>query len=89
VDLAGLSYGTLLAQAYMKLYPTHVRSVVLIGTVPLGEKPPLNHSRNGELALRQLFADCRAEAPCHAAFPHLEADRGTLQKRLARCHHHS
>ncbi len=84
VDLAGLSYGTLLAQAYMKLYPTHVRSVVLIGTVPLGEKLPLSHSRNAEQALRQLFADCRDEASCHAAFPHLEADWATLQQRLAR-----
>jgi pimeloyl-ACP methyl ester carboxylesterase len=84
IDLAGLSYGTYLAQAYVKLYPTRVRSVVLIGTVPLGEKLPLHHAWNGQLALRQLLVDCRADGPCHVAFPHLEADWAALRQRLAR-----
>ena len=52
IDLAGLSYGTWLAQAYMKAYPARVRSAALYGTVPIGEKLPLHHAANAERALR-------------------------------------
>jgi pimeloyl-ACP methyl ester carboxylesterase len=83
VDLAALSYGTWLAQAYMKLYPARVRAVAVFGTVPIGETLPLHHAANGELALRQMFADCRAEPGCAAAFPRLEADWAALLRRLA------
>lgn len=83
LDLAGLSYGTWLAQAYMKLYPARVRSAALIGTVPIGEKLPLHHAANGERALRLLFADCAADARCHAAFPDLAGNWDRLQRRLA------
>jgi pimeloyl-ACP methyl ester carboxylesterase len=82
IDLAALSYGTWLAQAYMKLYPARVRAAALIGTVPLGEKLPLHHAANGELALRQVFADCRADPACAAAFPHLAADWEAIHRRL-------
>jgi len=84
IDLAALSYGTWLAQAYMKLYPQRVRSAALIGTVPIGEKLPLHHAANGERALRLLFADCRADARCNAAFPDLPAAWRQLQDRLAK-----
>ncbi len=84
LDLAGLSYGTWLAQAYMKLYPERVRSAALIGTVPIGEKLPLHHGVNAQRALSLLFADCRADRRCNAAFPDLSADWERLQKRLSR-----
>jgi pimeloyl-ACP methyl ester carboxylesterase len=84
IDLAALSYGTLLAQAYMKLYPDRVRAAVLIGTVPIGEKLPLHHAANGQRALDLLFADCRADPRCNAAFPGLATDWNGLQQRLAR-----
>ena len=83
VDLAGLSYGTMLAQAYLKLYPAHVRSAAFIGTVPLGEKLPLHHAANGEHALRQVFDDCGADTACNAAFPRLLSDWAVLQRRLS------
>lgn len=84
VDLAGLSYGTMLAQAYMELYPSHVRSVALIGTVPLGEKLPLHHAANAEHALRQVFDDCRLDTACNAAFPRLRSEWAALQQRLSK-----
>ena len=84
VDLASLSYGTILAQAYMDLYPDHVRSVAMIGSVPLGEKLPLHHAANGEQALAQVFEDCRSDATCHAAFPRLAADWARLEARLSK-----
>ncbi len=83
IDLMALSYGTYLAQAYIKLYPDHVRAVALMGSLPLGEKLPLHHNANAEAALREVFADCRADGACHRAFPHLEADWTNLTRRLA------
>ena len=83
VDLAALSYGTLLAQTYMRLYPSHVRSAALIGTVPLDEKLPLHHSANAEHVLRQVFDDCRMDAACHSAFPRLASEWALLQERLS------
>ncbi len=84
VDLAGLSYGTMLAQTYMDLYPGHVRSVALIGSVPIGEKLPLHHAANGQRALRQVFEDCRSDAICNAAFPRLASEWAALQQRLSK-----
>jgi pimeloyl-ACP methyl ester carboxylesterase len=83
IDLMALSYGTILAQAYMKLYPSRVRAAALIGTAPLGEKLPLHHAANGEAALRQVFADCRSDRACDAAYPALAADWSGLMRRLA------
>jgi pimeloyl-ACP methyl ester carboxylesterase len=84
VDLMALSYGTYLAQAYMKLYPAHVRAVALMGSVPLGEKLPLHHAANAETVLHLVFADCRADPDCHRAFPHLEADWAKVTRRLSK-----
>jgi pimeloyl-ACP methyl ester carboxylesterase len=84
MDLAALSYGTWLAQAYMEVHPERIRSAVLIGTVPIGEKLPLHHAANAERALELMFSDCRADRRCHAAFPALESDWRHLQARLAR-----
>jgi pimeloyl-ACP methyl ester carboxylesterase len=84
IDLAGLSYGTILAQAYITLYPERVRSAALIGTAPMGEKLPLHHAANGERTLRQVFGDCRADPACRSAFPDLESDWRGLIKRLAK-----
>ena len=83
IDLMGLSYGTMLAQAYIKLYPTRVRAAALMGTVPLGEKIPLHHAANGDRALREVFDDCRADPACSSAYPHLAADWERLARRLA------
>jgi pimeloyl-ACP methyl ester carboxylesterase len=82
IDLMALSYGTILAQAYMKTHPEAVRAAALIGTVPLGEKLPLHHAVNGEAALRMVFRDCDEDAACHQAFPTLESDWSGLIGRL-------
>jgi len=82
MDVMALSYGTVLAQAYMKIYPGRVRAAALIGAVPLGEKLPLHHAANAEVALRALFADCRAEAACRETFPDLSGAWSRLMRRL-------
>jgi pimeloyl-ACP methyl ester carboxylesterase len=82
VDLMGLSYGTILAQAYMKLYPERVRTAALMGTVPLGEQLPLHHAANAEATLHAIFGDCRFDPNCHAAFPRVADDWQAMNLRL-------
>lgn len=82
IDLFGLSYGTKLAQAYMREYPTRVRSAMLMGAAPMDLKTPLFHARNSENALRAIFADCAGNAPCAGAYPTLEADFESVAARF-------
>jgi pimeloyl-ACP methyl ester carboxylesterase len=67
-NLYGVSYGTRVAQHYLREYPEHVRAVVLDGVVP----PPLalgpDVAREAQRALEQIFARCAADAQCGARF---------------------
>ncbi|HEX7238295.1 MAG TPA: alpha/beta hydrolase [Gammaproteobacteria bacterium] len=67
-NLYGVSYGTRVAQQYLRQYPEHVRAVVLDGVVP----PPLalgpDVAREAQRALEQIFARCAADAGCAARF---------------------
>ena len=67
-NVYGVSYGTRVAQHYLRRYPDHVRSVVLDGVVP----PPLalgpDVAREAQRALEQIFARCAADAECGARF---------------------
>lgn len=83
IDIMALSYGTMLAQAYMRLYPQRVRAAVLVGSVPLGERLPLHHAANAEPILERLLTDCAAQPVCRAAYPNLEADWAALRARFA------
>lgn len=74
IDLAGDSYGTLVVQAYMRLFPGHVRCAVMMGTIPPGEKIPLHQARNGDDVLQQVLDDCDGDPACGAAFPSLRRE---------------
>lgn len=67
-DLVGVSYGTRVAQQYLRHYPQAVRSMVLDSVVPnplvLGEE----FSRNLEEALKAQFARCTAQPACRQHF---------------------
>lgn len=68
LDLVGVSYGTRMAQQYLRRFPDAVRSVVLDSAVPnalaLGE----DFARNLDDALKAQFARCTAEPACKAKF---------------------
>jgi len=82
INLIGVSYGTRVAQVYLRSYPTQVRSLVLDGVVPpeliLGNE----HARNLENAVQGIFQRCREQPACHAAFGDPAADLATLQAAL-------
>lgn len=68
LDLVGVSYGTRVAQQYLRRFPDSVRSVVLDSTVPntlvLGE----SFAQTLDEALRLQFARCTADPVCHKRF---------------------
>jgi len=82
IDLFGMSYGTRLAQAYIRAYPRRVRSAVFIGTVAMDSRAPLPHAKNGESVLQAIFADCENDASCADAFPDLRRQWETLNRLL-------
>jgi len=78
IDLWGLSYGTRLAQVYMKRYPSHVRRVLLAGFVPLAYRTPLSHAINAQRVLDLLFYKCERDAECAAKYPQLRDDWSSM-----------
>lgn len=68
VDLYGSSYGTRVAQQYLRRYPQRVRAVILDGVVPaeraIGPDTPLDAER----ALLAILQRCVADAACHRRF---------------------
>jgi pimeloyl-ACP methyl ester carboxylesterase len=81
-NLYGVSYGTRVAQHYLRRFPERVRAVVLDGVVP----PPLalgpDVAREAQRALEQIFARCAADASCGAQFPGLPQTFAELLARL-------
>jgi pimeloyl-ACP methyl ester carboxylesterase len=82
LDLMALSYGTQVAQVYLRNYPGRVRCAILIGTAPLDAKIPLHHARAAQDVLEKLFEECESDPDCAAAFPSLEREWSELLARL-------
>lgn len=63
----GFSYGTFLGATYANLFPTHVRAMVLDGSIDpaLPVITDLDQQSAGlDAQLRQFFADCAADSKC-------------------------
>jgi pimeloyl-ACP methyl ester carboxylesterase len=82
IDLFGMSYGTRLAQAYIREYPQRVRAAAFIGAVSMDGKSPLSHARNAELTLQAIFEDCARDPRCANAYPDLRDEWESLQDLL-------
>jgi pimeloyl-ACP methyl ester carboxylesterase len=82
IDLFGMSYGTRLAQAYIRGYPQRVRAAAFIGAVSMGGKSPLSHARNAESTLQAIFEDCERDARCASTFPDLRSEWESLHDLL-------
>jgi len=68
LDLVGVSYGTRMAQQYLKAYPGSVRSVVLDSVVPNQLVLGQDFARNLDDALKKNFAYCAAAPACKQRF---------------------
>jgi len=82
IDLYGSSYGTRVAELYMRRYPEAVHAVILDGVIDperaLGPETPLD----GERALAQIIARCQESQACARAYPRLPQDLASLRKRF-------
>jgi len=74
VNLAGASYGTLAALAYLRQHPDRVRSAFLVGVVSPEFRLPLPFARAAENALDRVFADCAADEACRSTFPNVPSE---------------
>lgn len=72
INLYGVSYGTLLALEYMRLFPNSLRSVILDGVVPPQINIMLDNVVNEDHAFTQLFTACARDADCDRSYPNLE-----------------
>jgi pimeloyl-ACP methyl ester carboxylesterase len=82
IDLYGASYGTRMAELYLRRHPGVVQAVVLDGvTYPeqaIGPETPLD----GEHALDLILGRCQDSPPCAAAYPDLRGDFGALRAKF-------
>lgn len=82
INFYGTSYGSRVAQVYMRRYPNSIRAVAMKGIVPPSMAMPETHARAGEDAWQSLRARCRADAACAEAYPILDVEFRELLKRL-------
>jgi pimeloyl-ACP methyl ester carboxylesterase len=82
IDLYGSSYGTRVAELYMRRHPANVHAAILDGVVDpekaIGPDTPLD----GEAALNLIMARCRKNRDCSAAYPNLSQDLEALRRRF-------
>ncbi len=81
-NLVGVSYGTRVAQQYLKRHPEGVRSLVLDSPVPNELALGGEFAGNLDEALKAQFAACAAEEACASAFPDPFADVIALRDAL-------
>ncbi len=81
LNLIGGSYGTRMAQVYLRNYPERVRSVVLDGVAPTRLHLGSEHGIMLDRALQRLFDACREDPECAERFPRLHAAFDELKAR--------
>jgi pimeloyl-ACP methyl ester carboxylesterase len=78
IDLYGGSYGTRVAELYMRRYPAHVQAAILDGvTYPqqaIGAETP----QDAERSLNLIVARCLQAPDCAATYPQLQDDLTNL-----------
>ncbi|HEX9736371.1 MAG TPA: alpha/beta hydrolase [Thermoanaerobaculia bacterium] len=83
INLYGISYGSRVALAYLRHFPSRARSAILNGVVPTSMRVPQHHAPDAQRALDLLFDECAADAGCAAAFPDLRDKFWAVHRRLA------
>ena len=87
VNLYGISYGTRVAQHYLRRYPQRTRAVILDGVVPPQQILGIDSALLAQRALDRIFERCRTEPACHETFAdpagQFAALRAEVEKRPA------
>ena len=64
IDISGLSYGTRVAQEYLRLHPDRVRAAVLLGSLAPDVKLPLTFAKTARATLDEVLRQCAADPGC-------------------------
>lgn len=83
ISLYGVSYGTRAAQVYLRQFPEHVKSLVLVSAIPLSAVLPDSLDPPAKRAVDLLVADCASDPLCHAAFPNFASEISSARAGLA------
>lgn len=81
-NLYGVSYGTRVAQSYMRTYPNSVRTAVLDGVLPAEENLGPQIALHSQTALDALIEQCELDEACRKAYPDLSTGLDALFARL-------
>jgi len=84
IDLTGGSYGTRVAQIYMRRHPESIRTVILNSVVPVFEHGYVYMARSLQRSLDLVVAGCGAEPSCAADNPDLRVRLDSVLARLDR-----
>lgn len=84
LNLYAVSYGTRVAQHYVRRYPSQVRAVILDGAVPVDLALGPDVAPRAQQALDALFDRCTADQACGSAFPDLRRQFAELRMALQR-----
>ena len=80
LDVIGSSYGATAAQVYLKLHPSSVRTLILMGATAIDVPFFDRYAVNAQRALDQLAKLCASDPDCRKAFPGWERQFGELVK---------
>jgi pimeloyl-ACP methyl ester carboxylesterase len=82
INLYGASYGTRVAQQYLRHFPARTRSVILDGVVPAGEPLGLSTAVDAELALEDILRRCAHDPTCRERFGDPASDYRAVRAAL-------
>lgn len=82
LNLYGISYGTRVAQHYLRRYPDSTRTVVLDGVIPAGTALGPDTALFAQASLDAIFRRCESSPDCSQRFPGTEANFAVLDRRL-------
>jgi pimeloyl-ACP methyl ester carboxylesterase len=82
IDLYGSSYGTRVAQLYMRRHPQSTHAVVLDGVTYPEQAIGPDTPSDGERALDLIVARCERSPDCVAAYPALRSELDGLRRRF-------
>lgn len=81
INLMGVSYGTRVAQVYMKLFPSSLSGIVLMSPTSFSNRMPLYHAKFAQQGMSRLLSDCKNDSGCFNSFPNIRREFSLLMKR--------
>jgi pimeloyl-ACP methyl ester carboxylesterase len=84
INLFGGSYGTRVAQHYVRRYPERTRTITIDSIVPPGLTLVPRIAIEAQRALERVFARCAADPQCSERFPRLADQFARVDARLRR-----